>query len=143
MVRGFRAGIGVKAAVFHSGRILLLRRSWNAPQYRGLWDLPGGAVEKDESLEDALLREAWEETALRLKVGRAYHAVLTMWPAGDGTSFPSVGIFFLCRRLGRGEPRLRPNEHSEYAWVDRRALHRYRMPSFWAKAVRLAFDQSR
>ena len=143
MALRLRAGIGVKAAIFRSGRILHLRRSSTSPQYKGMWDLPGGAVERAETLEETLIRETREETALRLKVGRMYHAVLTQWPRGDGTSFPSVGVFFLCRKLGRDEPRLRSNENSEYAWVSREDLGRYRMPSFWAKAVRLAFNQAR
>ncbi len=48
------------------GRILLLRhRLW--PGYRA-WGLPGGYVNAGERLEDGVVREVREETALRVEV---------------------------------------------------------------------------
>lgn len=42
-----------------SGRILLVRHSEG-----GVWVAPGGAVDPDESPQDAVVREIWEETGL-------------------------------------------------------------------------------
>ncbi|UQN07027.1 NUDIX domain-containing protein [Deinococcus sp. QL22] len=52
-----RVGAGV--AVTDGNTILLVRRTDN-----GLWDIPGGAVEPGEAVEDAARRELREETAL-------------------------------------------------------------------------------
>ena len=61
-----RPMVTVDAAVFafFKGRpnILLINRS-NEP-FKGQWALPGGFVEMDEELEDAVVRELAEETGL-------------------------------------------------------------------------------
>jgi ADP-ribose pyrophosphatase YjhB (NUDIX family) len=48
------------------GRVLLVRRG-RAPS-AGTWTLPGGRVEPGESLEQAVIREVLEETAVRARV---------------------------------------------------------------------------
>ena len=50
------------------GRVLLSRRA--VPPRIGLWTIPGGFVEKGESVERAALRELAEETGVRIKHAR-------------------------------------------------------------------------
>ena len=49
-------------------RILLCRRAI-APQI-GLWTLPAGYLELEESTEDGAVREAWEEACARITIDR-------------------------------------------------------------------------
>lgn len=61
-----RPMVTVDAAVFRNtvgGVELLLIRRKNDP-YKGKWAIPGGFVDMDEELEDAVARELAEETGL-------------------------------------------------------------------------------
>lgn len=49
-----------------TGRLLLVQRAHEPG--RGLWSLPGGRVEADESAADAVIREVAEETGLAVVV---------------------------------------------------------------------------
>jgi 8-oxo-dGTP diphosphatase len=67
----------VDAVVFGYSRnlgltVLLIRRK-NEP-YSGSWALPGGFVENDESLSDAMERELKEETGLKVSYSEQLHA---------------------------------------------------------------------
>jgi len=61
-----RPAVTVDAAIFrrHSGswEILLIQRG--REPFKGMWALPGGFVEMDETLEEAVVRELKEETGL-------------------------------------------------------------------------------
>ena len=54
-------------AVFDSeDRILITRRNKKMKSFPGAWVLPGGHVEMKEELEEAGLRELFEETGLEI-----------------------------------------------------------------------------
>lgn len=56
--------IGVPVALFNAdGEVLMELRS-NTDRGEGLWALPGGALERDESIEECAAREAGEETGI-------------------------------------------------------------------------------
>ena len=46
-------------------RVLMVRR--DTEPGRGLWSLPGGYVDRGEVVEEASVREVWEETGLRAR----------------------------------------------------------------------------
>jgi 8-oxo-dGTP diphosphatase len=54
--------VGVGAVIVHKAKIVLIKRG-NEPS-RGKWTIPGGLVELAESPEQAVMREAKEETGL-------------------------------------------------------------------------------
>lgn len=60
-----RPYLAVSAAIFRDGRVLIVRRA--RPPAPGLYTLPGGGVELGETLEEAVIREVREETALEIK----------------------------------------------------------------------------
>lgn len=59
--------VGVAAVIWNdAGQVLLIRRA-NPPR-AGQWSLPGGKVERGETLEGALRREIREETGLEIEI---------------------------------------------------------------------------
>lgn len=55
----------IAAILFREGRVCLVKR--NIEPGLGLWSLPGGFIEEDETVEDAVVREVEEETGLCCK----------------------------------------------------------------------------
>lgn len=56
--------VTVDAVVIHSGHVLLVRR--RSQPGKGLWALPGGFVNPDERIKDAVIRELKEEARLKV-----------------------------------------------------------------------------
>jgi 8-oxo-dGTP diphosphatase len=54
---------GVYGVIIRNGKILL------SPQWDG-YDFPGGGMEINETIEQALVREAYEETGYKVKIGK-------------------------------------------------------------------------
>jgi len=96
--REIRPGV---AAIIRDGvgRILLQQRSDN-----GWWGLPGGSVEINESVQDAIVREVREETGLAVEVVRLVgvysdpNIQIVRYP--DGNIVHYISTFFACRILG-------------------------------------------
>lgn len=58
--------VGVKVLIEKNGRYLFLRRNQAFKPGPQKWDIPGGRIEPDELLREALAREVREETHLSL-----------------------------------------------------------------------------
>ncbi|MBF8269663.1 MAG: ADP-ribose pyrophosphatase [Gammaproteobacteria bacterium] len=65
--------ITVDAVVVHDQQVLLIKRK-NYPG-KGLWALPGGFVDQNETLVDACVRELLEETAINLPAAELKSAI--------------------------------------------------------------------
>ena len=61
---GYNVGVG--GAVVGDGRLLLVRRA--SRRGRGNWQIPGGFVEQNETMEIAVLREVEEEAGVKTTV---------------------------------------------------------------------------
>ncbi len=60
--------ISAGAIVEDQGRVLLVRHV--VPRRYDFWVAPGGGVKGEESYEEAAAREVWEESGLKVKIGR-------------------------------------------------------------------------
>lgn len=110
-----RPVVGVGALILEGGRVLLVERG--KEPLRGFWSLPGGGVECGERLEDALVREVYEETNLRVKTGPIATVFERLMPDASGAcEYHYVLIDFYCSITG-GELRA-GSDSSRAAWFD-------------------------
>jgi len=65
--------VGVGVVVVDEGRVLLVRRG--NPPAKGIWSVPGGAVELGETVRQAAQREVREETGLDVQIGEVVGVV--------------------------------------------------------------------
>lgn len=74
--------LGVGGIIFREETVLLAQRGHEPG--KGMWSLPGGAVELGESLEDALKREIYEEVSIRIEIGGLVRVLEKIIPDEEG-----------------------------------------------------------
>ncbi len=93
---GYNVGVG--GAVVRDGQLLLVRRA--SRRGRGNWQLPGGFIEPDETIEQAVVREVREEAGVAAEV----EAVLGLRNRYDPESGNGVYVILLLRPVS-GDPK--------------------------------------
>ena len=88
--------LAADAVILFQDGIVLIRR--NNPPYQGCYALPGGFVEIGETVEEAAIREAWEETGLDINLLGLVGVYSD--PARDPRGHV-VSVAFLARGSGR------------------------------------------
>jgi 8-oxo-dGTP diphosphatase len=138
MTGRFWVRAAIKGALVRDGGLLRRRRQSDDAIWPGLWDLPGVAVEKGETLENALPREFLEETGLRVRVGAVLDVSLEWVPVRGEPSSPSLSTRVRRSVGSRSDPRLDPAEHAKFAWVTGRTLARRRTVPYLRRAMEKA-----
>ena len=88
--------VGVGAVIVQDGGVLLIRRG--QPPLLGEWSLPGGLLECGETLREATVREAREETGLVVETVDLLGVYERVIRSDDGrVRYHYVLIDFLCR----------------------------------------------
>jgi 8-oxo-dGTP diphosphatase len=103
--------ISVYAAIRNDkGEFLLLKRSEDSNTNPGKWDLPGGKLEREEILEEAVVREVWEETGITIVPGEIAGYVNFELPEKKVIAIVYDGGYIV------SDVKL-SHEHTEYSWV--------------------------
>jgi ADP-ribose pyrophosphatase YjhB (NUDIX family) len=116
--------LGVGAIIEDRGRVLLVERGQEP--LKGVWSLPGGAVEVGERLKDAIRREVREETGLEIEPVSIAEVFERIMPDAAGRAeYHYVLIDYFCKVTG-GELRA-SSDASRALWVPREELPAYRI----------------
>jgi ADP-ribose pyrophosphatase YjhB (NUDIX family) len=97
--------VSVNVAVLQDGKILLTQR-----EDFETWVLPSGRVEEGESLAQAAIREAKEETGIDVELTRLVGVY-----SRTGTMYPGYTALFAARPVG-GKPKLQKGETIAVEW---------------------------
>src|SRR5271166_1406351 len=131
--------VGVAAIIIEGNRVVLGKRG-HAP-LAGEWSIPGGVLEVGETLREAAVREALEETGLQVAPADllgVYDRILR--DADERTLYHYVLIDFLCRRVS-GEPQP-SGDAAEARWFTQEELGGLSLAKDTAEVIRRGFERT-
>ncbi len=107
-------GVGVGACIFNEdGKILLTLRGEKAKNERGKWEIPGGAVEFGETIEQALKREIEEELDIKIELIEMLQLCDHIIPE-DNQHW--VSPTYICKIIDGVPKNLEPDKCDEIGW---------------------------
>jgi A/G-specific adenine glycosylase len=108
--------VGAGVVIGRAGRILIAQRK-EASMLGGLWEFPGGTLEKGETMPECIRRELKEELGIETDVGQrllvVYHAY----------SHFTIDLHAHWARIVKGRPRA--IHCADFAWVRRGEMKKY------------------
>lgn len=108
--------------------VLANQRGSGTPDYQGMWNCPCGYLDHNETLEEAVSREVYEETGLNLPIYNFFRAGISSDPSDNKQN---VTVRFTAVLSGTPEDYPLNSEHSEnkevmnLAWVPLSELDLY------------------
>ena len=118
----------VAAIIIQEQKILICQRS-EGQAMPLKWEFPGGKVERDEDLKDALHRELEEELGIDAVIGRKIAAIRHTYANGA-----SLDLYFY--RVDQFRNEIENRIFRDVRWVDRKELPTYDFLEADVKLVR-------
>ena len=97
----------VAGVIYHNDNFLISKRKHKF--FNGLWEFPGGKIEKNESHIEALIREIKEELNIKINVENFITTINYQYP-----DFYLVMHVYKCKYLSG---KIDLNVHSEIRWI--------------------------
>jgi len=104
------------------GQILCQKRSLNRQLFPGVWELPGGHIENNETIAEAIIREVREEIGVEVVeipfyLGYIDWTVLPDWSFGTDDNLTRRSFLFVVKT--KGQPQIMEhNKVSDLGWFD-------------------------
>lgn len=105
----------VAAVIYDNDKFLITKRKHEL--FNGLWEFPGGKIEKNESHEQALIREIKEELEIDIQVNDFITTVEYKYP-----EFYLIMHVYKCIKV-KGEINL--NVHSDIKWISKEQVNEF------------------
>jgi ADP-ribose pyrophosphatase len=128
-----RPFVGVGAIIVENNRVVLIKRGY-APA-AGEWSIPGGTMEIGETVREAAVREAREETGLIVEPGELLGVFDRLLRDPDHRArYHYVLIDFLCTRIG-GELKA-GGDAADARWFTAEEVAKLPLPEDTAEVIR-------
>ena len=103
--------VGIKSCILKDNKILLLEKSGG-----NFWEVPGGRIDNDETIEETLRRELREEVPniKNISIGRILGAHRLSKDIDEGISLTL--IYYKVTADFEGDPQI-SDEHSAWKWA--------------------------
>lgn len=128
--------IAVTAVIKRGDKFILIKRNQQETAYPGKWCLPGGKMEREESILDALKREVKEEVGLEIENEKTLVQDFN-FIRPDGINV--VGLSFLVKPKP-GDVKL-GSDFDGFRWISLDELEKFDHIPGIEEAVKIAFDR--
>jgi len=132
MEKHFLGKVAAKALIAKGEEVLMVRDSGKDS---AMWDLPGGKINVDESIEAGLRREIKEELGIDINVDSLICSEQVLHK-GEGVKY-----LFITLRATLSNPNssfdLQPEEIGEIKWFDKNALNEIKMYENCTRALEI------
>jgi 8-oxo-dGTP diphosphatase len=131
--------VGVGAIIIDDGRVVLVKRGH--PPLLGEWSIPGGVMEVGETVREAAVREASEETGLKIETLELLGVYDRLLRDEQGrVRYHYLLVDFLCRRVS-GDL-CASGDADETRWFTAGEIGQLPLPEDTAEVIRLGFERS-
>lgn len=117
----------VAGIIYKNDKFLIAKRNIKKSQ-GGLWEFPGGKIEKNETYEQALIREIKEEFNADIKIDQYIGENIHHYPEKDIKL-----IFYKATLLSE---KIELIEHEDYKWITKQEREKFE----FAEADKIVFD---
>lgn len=109
------------AFLHNQGKLFIAKRASSKSFLPNIFEIPGGHIEFGETLEAGLQREIKEEFNIDIIIQDVFHAFTYV-----NKDVHTVEVDYFAVMKDSSQPiQLKPQDHSEYAWITNNEVHKY------------------
>ncbi|MBT7007665.1 thymidylate synthase [Candidatus Falkowbacteria bacterium] len=127
--------IGVTGFIYNQDKVLIVKRSDTESFLPGFYELVGGKIEMNETLEKGLEREIFEETNLTVQITKPFSAF------GYSTEQANtVDVQYICIPTSPVDNLTLSEAHKDYKWMTEDEIDNYQISDEMKKVIRQGFE---
>ncbi len=121
MIPAISFRISVESVILHEEKVLLVKRAPNCKVAPNVWNVPAGKVNMLEITREAVIRETFEETGLRVRTVQLLSESAFDIMVANEKAFRNMFTYLTVPVDSNTEVQLN-EEHTEYVWVTKDEL---------------------